>query len=348
MAKWLRDLWWLNERESRPSEAWPASCPQISRRTKLSGDKLKAPMRSNFILHMFFIFLLCLGLSFVIPLVHISNLDALITSATFLFSIIYGFEISMVIANFSQLKTQLAVENAGLLSLFHLAGMVGGETGREVQKRVEQYLMAAIDYPLAEHFRADKQFFAMFEPMRKMQNIEGQERGRAVQYLNEALYYLPQARNQVAEVAPRFVDRSVWSMLLVLGTILAGLIFVGHGPDIFSQITAAIFATSVICALVLLDEIDSNKVEEARVEYEMFNESLVSIGAMRYYPESAIKEGIIKPGRNVSYRMGVFPRYPSRTDRKIVVVGKKPVVRRVAKKTVRISKKKPKTSEIKS
>lgn len=274
-------------------------------------------MRTSFVSHVIILFLAALGLALVIPHVEVANLDSLLTSATFLFSVIYGFEISMVISNFAQLKTQLAVENAGLLSIHHLAGLAGGSPGKKVQKAVEQYLLAAIDRPLRDHLRTDKEFFAVFTPMRQMQNVMGTERGQAVQYLNEALYYVPQARNQVAEVAPRFVDMSVWGMLLVLALILATLIFVSHDSSFFSEMTAAVFVTAVFGSLLLLDEIDSNRIQEGRLEYEMFNETLVSLGYDRYYPQFAIAQGVVTPAQKARYRVGVFPHYPSLLGRVI-------------------------------
>ena len=65
-----------------------------------------------------------------------------------------------------------------------------------------------------------------------------------------------------------------------------------------SQLSAAIFATTVIGSLLLLDEVDSNRIQEARLEYEVFNETLAAIGKNTYYPEEALKTGIIKQSKS--------------------------------------------------
>ncbi len=196
--------------------------------------------------------------------------------------------------------------------------------------------MAAIDQPLTAHLRVHKEFFAIWKPLEGVVEVKGQEKGRALQYLNEALYYMPQARSRIAAAAPRFVDGAVWGMLGSLGVVLAGLIFTSHDMSLFSLIAAAIFVTIVFGALLLLDEIDSNRIEEAKLEYEQFNETLVSLGYLRYYPEFALIQGVVKPSDSLPYRVGVFPHYPSLAGRTVHKEGEekkaKPVRVRAAKK----------------
>ena len=83
------------------------------------------------------------------------------------------------------------------------------------------------------------------------------------------------------------------------------------------MVTAATFSTAVIGSLLLLDEIDSNRIMEAYLEYGMFNESLRSLGKMYYYPEFAIKEGALRAPTTGKYRVGVFPELPSLDQRRV-------------------------------
>ena len=118
--------------------------------------------------------------------------------------------------------------------------------------------------------------------------------------------YFPQSRNQVAEFAPRFVDSSVWVMLVVLAAVLVAVLFVGAGSTILSTTAAAIFSTTVVGSLFLLDEIDSNKIQEAHLEYSIFNETLESLGKIPYIPEFALKKGIVRFPKGKIYRLGKF------------------------------------------
>ena len=60
--------------------------------------------RINFSYRLLILMAILIVLSFALPIVHLTNADSILTSATFLFSVIYGFEISVVIGNFSALK----------------------------------------------------------------------------------------------------------------------------------------------------------------------------------------------------------------------------------------------------
>src|SRR3989338_4774002 len=239
-------------------------------------------------------FIILVTLSIFLPISEIANTDALLASATFLYGVLYGFEISIVLGNFSKLKSLLATENAGLASIFHLIQLIGGQFAKQVEGKIEKYLRKAIDVPLSNYLMdTNKEFFEIFEPLKTVK-VNGDEQTAALNYINEGLYYIPQSRTQIAQVAPRDVDPPEWAMLLILAFILVATLLLGREANLVSQLSAAIFATTVVGSLLLLDEVDSNRIQEARLEYEVFNETLTAMGKDKYYPETALKTGIVK------------------------------------------------------
>lgn len=277
-------------------------------------------MKINLFVKIGFSALLMGALSFFLPIVHINNSDAILASATFLYGVLYGFEISIVLSNFSQLKNLVAAENAGLQAIYHLANSINPAIGQNIKTRIEKYLLRAIDVPLTDHLlQTDKEFFAIFEPLNKVR-VKTDQSNAALNYINEGLYYLPQSRQQIAAVAPRDVDPPEWFMMLVLAIILIISLLLGREVDVASKISAALFTTTVIGTLLLLDEVDSNRIQEERLEFEVYNDSLVMMGFQRYYPDFAIREGLVRPNKQQPYRIGMFPKYPSITQRKIKLV----------------------------
>ena len=149
-------------------------------------------------------------------------------------------------------------------------------------------------YSLFSHLlNTNEEFFEIFKPLKTVK-INGDEQAAALNYINEGLYYIPQSRAQIAHVAPRDVDPPEWAMLIVLALILIGTLLLGREATLVSQLSAAIFASSVVGSLLLLDEVDSNRIQEARLEYEVFNETLVAMGKEKYYPQQALKSGVVK------------------------------------------------------
>ncbi|HSX40984.1 MAG TPA: hypothetical protein VLF68_05235 [Candidatus Saccharimonadales bacterium] len=258
--------------------------------------------------------------SFLLPVISIKNIDTILISATFLYGMFYGFQISLVLGNFLQLKNLLGTETGGLLAVLHLAKIIDGKFAQEVEKRIESYIMRAIDNPLTHYVqRTNKDFFAIFEPLETLE-VKGEAKLAALNYLNEALYYLPQTRNQIAQVAPRDIDPPEWALLIILAGILIVALFFERQPDVISKISTAIFATTVISSLFLLDEVDSNRIQKTKLEYDIFNETLTAMGKLRYYPRFAIRRGILGRGTPKPYRVGVFSHFPSLTPREIKII----------------------------
>ncbi|HSW47619.1 MAG TPA: hypothetical protein VLG67_00920 [Candidatus Saccharimonadales bacterium] len=234
------------------------------------------------ILLAFIIFFL---LSYFLPIVHVLNIDSLLASATFLFGVLYGFEISIVLDNFSKLKSLLATENAGVLSIYHLSRIIGGSFAENVEKRIEAYLKKSIDVPLNKHLlETNNELFAIFEPLKNVK-VSGIEKEHALYFINQGLTSIPQSRAEIAQVAPKDVEDPEWAMLLMLASIIVGTLFVAREASLISQVASAIFATTLVGALLLLEEVDSNHLQEARLENEVFNETLVAMGKERYSPK---------------------------------------------------------------
>lgn len=225
-------------------------------------------------------------LSFILPTWKVSNIEAILASATFLYGIFYGFEAAVVLQNFSQLKSLISVENAGLLSIYHMSKVLGDDVSINVKREIVNYLKKAIEYPLTAYVRnTHETFFAIFKPLEKIKPLS-EAQSNVMEYMYEAEYYLPQTRSQIAQVSPRDVDSPEWAMLGILGGVIIISLFLSRDETIVSKISAAIFSITVIGSLLLLDEIDSNKIQEKKLEYEVFNDTLEAIGEPRYYPKN--------------------------------------------------------------
>ncbi len=248
--------------------------------------------------------LILLWLAMVLPIVKVDNIDGILASATFLYGIFYGFEAAVVLQNFASLKSLVSAESASILALWNLSQILPKDIAKEIEDRIEQYLILAIKYPLTQYVKAtNKEFFAIFEPLRKAKPTTEAE-SNAIAYMHESMYYLPATRNQIAQVAPRDVDPPEWAMLLILGFIIICALFLGRDETLVSQISAAIFSVTVIGSLLLLDEIDSNKIQEEKLEFDVFNDTLIAIGKEKFYPHRAIKHKMVRLKKTKGARIG--------------------------------------------
>jgi hypothetical protein len=252
-----------------------------------------------------------------LPLIQIQKVDTVLTPASFLFGVIYGFQISLVLGNFFQLKALLSSEAGGLLAIVHLSKVIGGSFAENIEERVEHYIVENINYPVSEYVQNTyNEFFAIFEPLNTVE-VEKENQKQALKYIFEGYYYLPQIRNQIQQLSPRDIEPSEWILLISLGLFLSIDLILGRQDDLFSKISAAIFATTIISSLFLLDELDSNRVQKARLDYGIFNDTLTAMGKLQYFPQFILKSHVIQLKKEVKYRIGYFPNYPSLTDRHI-------------------------------
>ncbi len=257
-------------------------------------------------------------LSFILPIEADTHVDVILIPATFIFGGIYSFEILKVIANFSELKKHLATETANLVYIYHSSEIIGGDFAKSVRQSIEKYILTSIDYSLRFHISStDKDFFDMAKPLKSFE-AKGEKQKAAIAAITRGFHNVLEARYQLAQVAPREIGIAEWTMLVLLTSILVLTLFLGRQSDIISLVSAGIFASTVIGTLFLLDEADSNHIQETRLEYEVFNQVLDDIGQKQYYPQFAIRRKIIKIPKNItSYRIGVFPSYPDLTKREI-------------------------------
>jgi hypothetical protein len=197
--------------------------------------------------------------------------------------------------------------------------MIGGEFAKSIQTSVEEYILTSIDYSLKLHISStDKDFFNMAEPLKSFE-AKGEKQKSAISAIEHGFHKVLESRYQLSQVAPREIGIGEWTMLILLASILIFTLFLGRQSDIISLTSAGIFAATVIGTLFLLDEADSNHIQETRLEYEVFNQVLEDIGKKPYYPKFALKKGIIKAPKSKSYRLGIFPDYPHLSKREIEI-----------------------------
>lgn len=261
-------------------------------------------------------------LSFLLPITQNQHVDSILLPATFLFGTIYGFEIFIVLGNFSELKKLLAIETANFVFIFHISKGVNDEFAKIVEQLIEKYILTSIDYSLQLHVSStNKDFLSIAEPIRKLE-IKNDRQAVALESINKSFHKIVDARYQLAQVAPREIGIAEWAMLTILGFILIVILFLGRQQDMSSKIFSAIFSATVIGTLLLLDEADSNHIQETQLEYEIFNQVLRDIEKLPYYPSFALRKGLIKPKKGTVYRIGNFPNYPSLEPREIKLIDK--------------------------
>lgn len=258
----------------------------------------------------------------VVPPLNITGLDSIFNAVTFIFGVLYGFEISVVLGNFSSLKANLAQLTAQLRAVYFSLMPINPAAAETAANIIEKYLMRSIDLDLLDQNKAEKEFteFVEMGNLKEIQDAtlaDGDAQGVRSQFIYQAFYDATNTRNQIGQVAPKFIEFPEWLMMSSLALIMVVILFLQRS-DLTTSVTAGILSTMIFGALIILNDIDSNDLQEGFLEYEVFNVVLEQIGKERYYPDYAIKSGAVTPPKGSKYRLGTFPNYPN-LDKRVVI-----------------------------
>lgn len=268
-------------------------------------------MKLKFTYKIIIIGIVLITIFLVSPKFDITGLDTVFNSVTFIFGVLYGFEISIVLGNFSSLKVGLATLTAQLRSTYSALKIVNPKAADVVGDKIEAYVIKSIELDLIDHAKTEEEFTALLNVPSNKEVIQAtlddaDAQGIRMQFVYQGLYDMTNSRNQIEQVAPKFIELPEWMMLIVLACIMIGILFLQRTADPITNITSAILATTILGSLIILNDIDSNDLQEGFLEYGLFNDTLTQIGKEPYYPDYAIKSGVVKLAKGTKYRKGIF------------------------------------------
>lgn len=253
--------------------------------------------------------------------VHFSfDFSAILSSASFLFSILVGFFIASAMGNFSRLKTLISQEAGGLIAIYRLTALVDSELSKKIADLIDNYIIARFDWELENYVeKTDKEFFAIFDVLKKVRP-ENKEEEDALYFIVNNLALLPAARSEIAIVGKSTLNRLYWGLLYALAFVVIVGLYGSIGAEISSKVTTVLLASTVILVLIVLDEIDKNKLNEHDVAFAGYNEVLKSIGKTKYYLDIDVKAGRVRLPEGEVYRLATYKNFPYSFEKEIKLV----------------------------
>src|SRR5258706_6475309 len=147
-------------------------------------------MYSSLLYKILLVNVIMLILSFVLPLSQNQQVDTILIPATFLFGTVYSFEIFIVLGNFAELKKLLATETANLVYMYHIAKSIGDGFAKDIEERIEKYILTSIDYSLKYHVSStDQDFISIIEPIKTVE-IKGERQAVSLESINRSFPHI--------------------------------------------------------------------------------------------------------------------------------------------------------------
>lgn len=240
---------------------------------------------------------------FFIPAFNITaNIDVLVTAVSTLFAIVVGFFIADAMSNYLRLQTLIAEENGTLIALAHAAREINPETFSALHDAIDAYIVAQLNQETLNHIlQTEGEMRAIVTETDSL--IRGSSKDSRWDATHAMLRTVHTVRQEIALVAKRNLTIAHWAIMSILGLLLMLVILAVRDGSIFFNLIASLMIVGSYTILVLLNEVDSNRLLEQKLSYENPYEIFLTIDKAPYYPWFS-PPYVRKPGRDGTYRLG--------------------------------------------
>jgi len=263
--------------------------------------------------------LLFITLLFVLPRSFVpSGLgNTILTITTFLFGIIGGFYIVVTTTDYNSVKSILAIETAGWISLYQNVLIYDQPLASKLSQLIDAYIRRAFDYEIIDYAKSTQ---AEFEALQKMINdIPFKNETAAIyQDIRETLERIISARQELTVLGAKTLSPFQWFVLLILAALLTFSLYGLRSGELFFDIVTVAIASSVVMILFLIRDLDLYIWNEKTFGYDIFENVLRSVGQLPYYPAESLAAHRILPTEK-EYRIGTRLDFPQSSDRKMEI-----------------------------
>jgi hypothetical protein len=231
------------------------------------------------------------------------NVSSILSATSIFYSILLGFFIAAAMANLSRLKSLVAQETGGLISLYNLVRVAAPEKITDVRGKIDTYIIKRFDYEISDYNEhTSKEYFAIFDVLGE---VNPQETGKqaALGYISAAQFYISQSRREISIVAARIVSQSSWIVLNILSIVIVLMLFLMRDGTLASSIVTSVLSSSALIALLTLNDIDGNRFGEEEFAIKTYQAVFKALELDTYYPEHFLVSDRHIP-HEIQYRTG--------------------------------------------
>jgi hypothetical protein len=260
-------------------------------------------------------------LLFVVPtsLITTDLGNTIITIVAFLFGIIAGFYIVVTTTDYNSVKNILASETAGWISLYQNLKAYDPPLAEKLRDLIDIYILKAFDYEIIDYERGTRQEFEAIKNLLQEVPLKND-----ISYIYEKLRDkfdgITTSRQQMAVLGIRTLSLFQWVILVTLATLFIFCLYGLRTGEVFFDIVTVAISSSIVLVLLLIRELDLYIWNEKTFGYDIFENVLMSIGQLPYYPTESLKKGRVNPSEK-EYRVGVLINSRS-MERKIEIIKK--------------------------
>ena len=267
------------------------------------------------------LFILVIGIAIFYPLTKNETLASTsLGVSTFLFGVFIAFSISDRHDRINSIRENDSIERGSLESLYNLLIVFGKNVPKKLTKKIDEYLMATLDYTIWDYNKTDKQFKNL---VKVVTSLKVKNEGQAATYnsVGGIISGLTNARKKTISLIDERLSKLEWIVLFILGGVIVFSLLLIGTTTLQTVLVVLLITFTIMLLLVVLYRLDNlSWKEEVRI-FEPYQQTFESIGLLRYYPEDVIKEGRVKKHKGKTYRSATYTNpYPDMKGKKVKIV----------------------------
>lgn len=242
--------------------------------------------------------------------------NTILTITTFLFGIIGGFYIVVTTTDYNSVKSILASETAGWISLCQNVSIYNKALSTNLADLVDAYVRKTFDYEIIDYAKGTHGEFVALSKI--IQEIPFSEPSSTYDKIRDNMNGIVTARQNLTVLGAKTLSLFQWFVLLTLATILISSLYGLRSGELFFDIVTVAISGSVVLVLLLIRDLDMYVWNEKTFGYDIFENVLKSIGKLPYYPAESLSSGRVYP-TDKEYRIGTYVDPSVNSDRTIEI-----------------------------
>jgi len=251
-----------------------------------------------------------------------NGLDIIFAIASFL----YGF---YVVSSISKAKDQheavikhLKESESIMITVNGLMSVFDKKSRQMVLKKIDQYMIATIDYTLADYVESNKD---AVELMNTLQHLKpsNDDQEKAKNDSITAIEGLIGSRVEIEASTKEKVAFFEWIIMLILFSIIIFFILTipNTSLEMLIVVLKSIIATTLFMMLLILRSYDNYEWNTNTLIWDRVTQTFLEIGLLPYYSEFILSLNEYKPPKGIKYRVAHYKNpYPDVVNKTIEIV----------------------------
>lgn len=222
-------------------------------------------------------------LPFVFPQFGITNVGILVTPLAAVFAIVTGFFIADAMANYLRLQTLIAEENATLVALADSSRRIDKKKSVRVHRAIDQYMITqlnvgTLNYVLKTRREMDEVCAVVSFLTPNMKN------GSSYEHLLGLKEKIHLTRQEILLTTKKTLTTGHWFTLILFAVLMQVTVFAIRDSTFLMDIVSAFMNVGIFALLILLRDIDNNRLLENKLSYQNPQEVFHAVGQPPFYP----------------------------------------------------------------